>query len=136
MEEQSKWQSFSNNLFNVLMLIAIAYLLYLIGNVSWKNYKVDKEIDKLKNEREVAQISNESAKDYLAYYKSNSYQELEIRRRLMLKKPGENVVLLPIHNEKDRTEIINQEKDLIEYQKQQVKLPNYYKWWLLIINKS
>ncbi len=132
MEEQTKWQIFSNNIFNVLVLAVAFYLMYLIGNVAWKNYHVDQQVNDLKEKMNVMQIENESMQDYLTFYKTKTYQELELRRRLMLKKPGENVVLLPIRKADDRSIVVSQEKQLIEYKKEQNKLPNYYKWWLMI----
>ena len=129
--EPTRFQKFNQNIFNILMFGFGLYLIYLIGNLSWKNYHIDQTTNDLRQTTENYEIENQSLNDYLAYYKSKSYQELELRRRLMLKKPGENVVLLPIRKDDDRTLYISQERQLIEYKKEQNKVPNYYKWWKL-----
>lgn len=134
MEPQSKWQVFSQNLFNLLMLGLAVYFIYLIGQLAWKNYHIDQKISDLEKQTEIMGIENQSLNDYLVYYKSKVYQELELRRRLMLKKPGENVVLLPIREDDDRTVVVAQEKKLVDYENNQKQIPNYYKWWLLVTN--
>ncbi|MDO8512990.1 MAG: hypothetical protein Q7S37_00595 [bacterium] len=132
MQESSRFQFFSQKFFSILMLAFCIYFIYLIGNLIWKNYHVDQKINQMEKEDLILRLENQSVNDYLEYYKSKTYQELELRRRLLLKAPGETVVLLPIRQNSDRSMNISQQKSLIESNKQKNILPNYYKWWLLI----
>ena len=133
MSEKSKWQIISNNLFNIIMIAFSIYLIYLIVGLMVKNYHIDQQIDDLQKQVTILEIQNYTPRDYLEYYKSMTYQELELRQRLLLKKPGENVVLLPLHKENDQISLLNTQKQLIETNQQKQSLPNYYKWWGLML---
>lgn len=130
MNDQSKLQNFISNFFNLLMIALSLYLIYLIGHLAWQNYHVDKKVNDLENNVLILELENQSLKDYLEYYKSKTYQELEIRRRFLLKKPGESVVLLPIHKRKQQS-IFTSKQPLNTTENQNI-IPNYYKWWLYI----
>lgn len=78
----------------LLIAAVVGYILYsLVVNVV-KNYQTKKEIEEAKTEIITLQIEKESLQSLLSYYNTKSYQELELRRRLLLKKPGEIVVAL------------------------------------------
>lgn len=75
--------------------LAIAYIVLNLGRAIQTNYHTSQQIRTLK--QEIAALTTRTAhlKNTIVYYKSRTYQELEAKRRLGLKRPGETVVLVP-----------------------------------------
>lgn len=110
LERQAWWQQInlktSDIVIYVLVVAFVIYTIYsLVINV-YRNYQTKTEINKAKEEILTLQIEKERLQSLLSYYDTRSYQEIELRRRLLLKKPGEIVVALngnaPL-SEKDTT---------------------------------
>lgn len=77
------------------LVIALAYLLLNLGIALNKNYATSSSIRSLKAsitelEQRIAHLHNQ-----LVYLQSTSYRELELKRRLGLKRIGETAVLVP-----------------------------------------
>lgn len=79
----------------VIWISIIAYCAFLVGRSTYQNYTMNREIAFYK--KRVVEQKRVKAMQELAliYYKSNSFKELEARRRLNLKGKGEVVVALP-----------------------------------------
>lgn len=85
----------SRDVINYLFLIALAiYVVYSVVINIYQNYQTKQEIAAAQAEIEQLKLEREKLKSLLAYYDTASYQEIELRRRLLLKKPGEAVVAL------------------------------------------
>lgn len=78
-----------------LIVLAIAYVLINLGRVVRTNYEMNKTIRQLRTEIAELQLRAQQLKNALTYYSSTSYRELEAKRRLSLRRPGETVVLVP-----------------------------------------
>lgn len=127
----SFWKRISINFGNFLLFAAIVYLIFLIGQTIWKNYQTEKVINNLQTVVEMKEIENVMNQELLAYYQSDSFREVELRRRLILKKAGEHVVLLPIR--------INPTPKIQSFSEQAIappedKPPNYRLWWQLFFS--
>jgi hypothetical protein len=128
MEETSQFKikEFFGNFSNLLLLTFSIYLFYLIGHLILNNYHINQQTDKLSDEVEILEMDNFNQKEYLAYYKSESFKEIELRKRLLLKKPGETAVMLPIR--KDEETSFLQTRQYLEILNEKPVLPNYRKW--------
>lgn len=114
----------------VIILIA-GFILFSLGKSIWKNYLVVQNINAVKNEILNAETENKNLKNLIIYYQTDTYKELEARRKLGYKKPGENVLIIPEINPREET------KDNIGLPKnnsdQENRTPNFFKWYHYVI---
>jgi len=102
----------------IVILLVIAYLLFVVGKTLYQSYQVRKEITSLENDIVEMRANNKDLSEKILYYQSPSYQERIARERLGLQKPGESViVILP----EPKAKVV--EKDPYD------AIPNYQKWW-------
>lgn len=98
LEQQSVWQRLrlqSKDVitFGALLVIGL-YLLYSVGASVYSNYRSQQDIKAAESRIAELKLEKERLQSLLVYYNTTSYQEIELRRRLLLKKPGETVVAL------------------------------------------
>lgn len=110
-----------SRLFNVSLMIVAGYMIFLTGREALANYYQSKQIAKIETENKTIEQKNEELKYLLEYYKTETFAELEARRYLNLKKPGESVAIVPV----DMNEMPVDEGQ----QPPELKArPNYKKW--------
>jgi cell division protein FtsB len=79
-----------------LWLIGIAvYLAISAGQAVLRNYQSQQETKRLNAELETRKEEKERLEALVVYYNTDVYREKELRRALLLKKPGERVYALP-----------------------------------------
>ena len=78
-----------------IFALGIAYIVLNLGRAIQTNYTTSQQIRGLKQEIAALTTQTTHLKNTIVYYKSKTYQELEAKRRLGLKRPGETVVLVP-----------------------------------------
>ena len=110
----------------------IGFILYGIGRSVWKNYQVVEKIDKLESEITSEEETNENLKNLLVYYQTDSYKELELRKKLGYKKLGEKVVIIPELSPANQ-EVVEAEK--IAEAEKQIEEPNVVKWYNYVLGK-
>lgn len=110
------------------LLIIVFISIPLAKNVS-KQYKVNKEIDSLKNEIGDLGNKNSQLKSLISYMQSDQFVDEKARLNLNYKQPGENVVV--IKNE-DKKEIASQASGATspEANDQNLKSNNNFQKWL------
>jgi predicted nuclease with TOPRIM domain len=70
-------------------------VLGLILSVLQNNYKLEKELARLKQQASVQQLENENLKLKNQYYETDQYLELSARRQFDKAAPGESAYLIP-----------------------------------------
>jgi hypothetical protein len=80
-----------------MLALFVAYVLLNLGRAIRTNYYTSTKIHELKQQIANSTTQTIFLKNELIYYKSRSYQELEAKHRLGLKRPGETVVLVPVN---------------------------------------
>jgi cell division protein FtsB len=118
-----------------LWLVAVAgYLVVLAGQAVYRNYQAQQETLALKNQLLQAQQERARLEALLVYYQTDSFKEKELRRALLLKKPGEKVFALPESNAAKRAEEQKaptvQEKDAVSTQ------PVWRQWLDYVLNSN
>lgn len=98
LERQSVWQRLrlqSKDIitFGVLIVFGV-YLLYSLGASVVSNYHSQQEIKTATDRIAELKLEKERLQSLLVYYDTKSYQEIELRRRMLLKMPGETVIAL------------------------------------------
>lgn len=97
--------------------------------VVWQNYEINQKIANLKIEIEKIKKQSKHLENLIVYYGSNIYREVEARRKLGLKKPGETIVPLPNLDKKEERKIDDKNSEASN----KIVEPNYVKWWKLVI---
>lgn len=73
----------------------LAYVLYLLGRSAWQNVQGNREVDALRAEIAALRQDNEDLANLILYEQTSAFRELEARRKLGIKRPGEFVIALP-----------------------------------------
>jgi len=83
-----------------LVLIALGYFIFLTQKVVAQNYATNNKIAEMQDEIDILELEKQYLANLNIYYSSDTYKELEARRKLGLKKPGEKVVRIAIPEER------------------------------------
>jgi len=95
----------------------------ILGKTSFLNYKINKQIEGMRNRVDTLEQENiQIAKD-IEYFKTVAYKEKVARQRLGLKKKDEEVLV-----------VIPEEKG--EKEQEKPDYPNYKKWWFFLNGKD
>lgn len=111
----------------MVWFIVVGYSIFLVGKSTYDNYQFNRDI--ATEQAQIAQLEKEqeAIKLSLIYYRSNSFKEVEARRRLGLKGKDEFVVALPAAASEPAFAI----PSLLEKQSTPSQLTPYQSWWNL-----
>ncbi len=113
---------FSFKLFFLAGVFTAVFLGINLGEMYYKERQVQKEIDSLKNEIKSFEENNYNLSRLVELSKTDEWKEVEARKKLNMKKEGENMVIITVPD--------NPDKKAIEAEMDKNKnLPNYVKWW-------
>ena len=110
----------------LLGLIALIFIVLAIYKETYRKKQIQKEIDILKEEADRIQGANSRLADKLAYLQGRDYQEKEIRDKLNLQNPDENVIIIkpnPIEEVEAKGISEKPNQELV------VKISNPERWW-------
>lgn len=82
----------------------ILYMAFSAGRLTYKNYQLNMEEAKLKEEVAVLENEIQDLKNKIIYYQSDSYKEKMLRAKLNLQKEGEKVVVITPEPKAEATE--------------------------------
>jgi cell division protein FtsL len=103
--------NYSQVLTKTAYALAVVYFVYLTYNAMMNNYQTNKKITALKTEIELANAEEGYLQNLNVYYATDTYKELEARRKLGMKKPDEKVVRVLIDPQRltqiEQREVIN-----------------------------
>lgn len=132
----SIYQRLVSGIGSVLLIAFLGYLIFIISQSIWRNYQTNRKISGLKDVIEMMQIENDLRREMLTYYQSDSFREVELRRRLILQKPGEKVITLPIKKEDSNLDRLINISPTPSTNPKQNNTPNYIKWWQLFFGST
>lgn len=84
-----------NNMVMVVALVVGAGWAWASVGAMQRNYGLQKEVDSKNQDLQLMELETQNLAFEQKYYKSSEYQELAVRERLGLVRPGEKVLLLP-----------------------------------------
>lgn len=79
----------------MVWVLLLGYSLFLVGKSTYQNYQMSKNIVALKAQIAELEQTKRNLELSLIFYQSNSFKEVEVRRRLNLKGKDEHVVAIP-----------------------------------------
>lgn len=94
----SRKNRLQKNVNTLLIFLAIAYVCFLLYQSIFFNFQRNEKIKDLKKEIASLQDKQNKIESLIAYYKTDSFQELEARKKLGLKMPGEKVVKVDVNS--------------------------------------
>lgn len=115
-----------------LLLLGFIWLVVNLVNVYYKKYKINKEIEDLKQQITQTEKSNQQISAMIDYLSSQNFLEKEAREKLNMKKPGEQVVIVePSKNTPTSSESALSQRAAPNEQTAAISEPesNLMKWW-------
>lgn len=102
----------------IIGLVILAYMVVVIGKISWGNWQVNQQIQGLRKELGTLKSENSQLESMVWYLKTDAYKERQAREKLGLVKPGEKVVnIIPSKKPKIDVEALPEEKPRSNWQK-------------------
>jgi len=122
---------FTSRLFLVVIFCVIALIIFGFIRTYYQDYKVKQEIANLQKEVDNLQKKKFQSMELLEYVTSDAFVEEKARTELNLKKPGENVLIIP------NTAKTTSESEVVPVLSESgQKLSNPIKWWYYFIHRS
>lgn len=112
--------------FLIFCVIIFLVVLFYLAKSTVRSYKVNSEIADLQNDIIHLEKQNEDLGQLISYLKSDTFIEQEAKLKLGLKKPGENLVVIP-----GQTDSGNNDKEI-----QNIPQTNPARWWAYFFNKN
>ena len=125
-KKKSRGMSWIIRILVFLGLIVLSFAAYSVSKVVSRKNQVEKEISALKEEAEKISRENGDLKDKLSYFESRDFQEKEVRDKLSLQAPDENLVVVKPGPSGEKQE--NLVSDVAENNSSE-NIPIYKKWW-------
>ncbi len=120
--KRKKFNFPTSKLLIFLGILILLYSGYGFIRTIYKNYQVNKQIKELEAEISELEAKNLELKGLIAYFKTQSYKEKELRRQLDYKKPNETVVfVIPEKN--------TESSELNESEEKKSQESNWKIWW-------
>jgi len=76
------------------LMLGLIWLVVNVVSVYYKKYKINKEIEDLKAQIANADKSDQQISEMIDYLSSQNFLEKQVREKLNMKKPGEEVVII------------------------------------------
>lgn len=125
-DNKDKGNSWLIRIIIFLGCVAIVFIFLAISRETYRKKQVQNEITKLQEEAKKIQGDNMHLADKIAYLEGRDYQEKEIRDKLNLQDPKENVVIIDSGLTPKKTE---GEVAVMPSQELLIKKSNSQKWW-------
>jgi len=122
---------FTSRLFLVVIFAVIGLIIFGFVRTYYQDYKVKQEIENLQKEVDNLQKKKFQSMELLEYVTSDAFVEEKARTELNLKRPGENVLIIPNMQKTTATA-----EDTMIISESGQKLSNPIKWWYYFIHRS
>lgn len=109
----------TSRVFLVIAALALGAVVTGVVNVAIRRSEIEREVEALRADIRQSQGKNDDLQKLISYFSTPEYREREARLRLGLKKPGENVVVVPGLKDGELNQKANN----------QPQLPNWKLWY-------
>lgn len=126
-------------LIKLVVYFVIFWLIFLLGRSLWQNWMLKHSIGQLNEQIVVLEKEKENIENLILYYRSDSFKELEARKKLGLKKPGEKVVILTVSSisptlpssppSANFSDELKKEQEKITTSPTSAQIPSWLLWW-------
>ena len=123
-------QSAATGLF---LVVAVSLMLNTVKVVQ-RNYELQQDVDVLADEVALVEVQNQNLKYNIEYYKTDSFLEVEAKRRFNLAEKGEKVILLPKDGDADPDELNDTFQEPTDPRPQYQE--NFEKWMIFLFGSA
>lgn len=81
---------------NVIIVVASLYIGFLLYQSVYYNFQLNKEVEKLEAQITKQETEKLGFEALITYYQTSTFQQLEARRKLGMRFPGEKVVTVEL----------------------------------------
>lgn len=113
----------------ILIFVVVVYIIFSISKSIWQNWQMTQEIRKTDELITILTEKIQTLKNQIIYFQTETFRELEARKRLGLKKANENVLLVP--ENVDTVKNNNSTNNVVQNQTGD-NISNPIKWWQYI----
>jgi len=118
-----------NLLSHIITGAVVIYVLFILGRIIWVNWQLNNQVKIIESQIEKEYQEEKDLQNLIVYYQSNSFKEIEARRKLGLKKPDETAIAIPLDKNENFYEELKTVKKRIAPIKENEKIPNWQLWW-------
>ena len=97
--EQNTDSSGKRALSNIVLLAASIYIGFLLYQSVYFNFQLNSKVEKLKTQIAKQETERLGFEAIISYYQTSTFQELEARRKLGMRFPGEKVVAVEVRQQ-------------------------------------
>lgn len=117
----------------ILIYLIVLYVFFILGKAIWINWQLKKQMEQIEKEIAIIQQQNKDLENLILYYKSDSFREVESRKKLGLKKPGEMAVPVPTKTFDNFQQETEAQKEGVSEITKEEKTSNWRLWWQFLI---
>jgi len=110
-------------LIQILLLLFIFYIFFLLYQAVYFNYATSRKIRDLKGDLVKLEQDKERLQSLIVYYQTDSFRELEARKKLGMKMPGEKIIKVEVEEETASPAV-----EAEEFSEDESEKPNWQKW--------
>ena len=114
-----RYLTLNNVVIAAALMIGMGWAWGSIGMMQ-RNFALQKEVDSKKRDSLLAELEVQNLQFEQKYYQSEEYQELALRQRTGLVKPGEKVLFLPPNTERAKNEDAKAEQHTVSRPKEEM----------------
>jgi len=113
----------------ILIYFIFLYVLFILGKAIWTNWQLNKQINDIGQQIADIKVQNKNLENLILYYKSDSFREVEARKKLGLKKAGETAIAVPAQNNENYNQETEAQKQGVSESPKEESTPNWQLWW-------
>ena len=116
----------------LFLYFLVIYTFAMLGRSVLVNYQLQKQTKNIEASITDIKNQNKGLQNLVLYYQSDSFREVEARRKLGYKKPDEKVFIVSVQKFKDFDTEIESQKESLSTNQQEKKQSNLSLWWQYI----
>jgi len=113
----------------ILVYLIALYIVFILGKAIWTNWQLNRQIHDMQQQIADINTQNKNLENLILYYKSDSFREVEARKKLGLKKPGEIAIAVPTQNNENYNQETEAQKQGVSETPKEENIPNWQLWW-------
>ena len=113
----------------LLLSLLVVYTFFMLARSVVINYQLQKQTKEIKESISTVQIQNQDLENLILYYQTDSFREVEARRKLGLKKPDEKIFTVSVQKFTDFGSELQAQKNSVSVPAPDLKTSNLQLWW-------
>ena len=116
----------------LFLYFLVIYTFFMLGRSVLTNYQLQKQVKGIESSIIDIKNQNKDLENLVLYYQSDSFREVEARRKLGYKKPDEKIFIVSVQKFTDLNTEMQSQKESLSTKEQEKKQSNLSLWWQYI----